>query len=132
MPDAPKIFISYAHKDLKWLKELLEHLRPLKQQNKVALWTDQEIPTGANWHEEIEKALREADIAVLLVTPAFIASGFIHDTELPELLKKHVVWVAVESSFYRHTPLANLQCANDPSRALDMLQRPMRNREWVN
>src|SRR5579871_4245434 len=132
MPDAPKLFISYAHKDRSWLDQLLVHLRPMKQQNKVALWTDQEILTGANWHAEIEKALREADIAVLLVTPAFIDSGFIHDKELPELLKKQVVWVAVESSLYKYTPLANLQCANDPSRALDTLQKPARNRAWVN
>jgi len=131
MQDAPKLFISYAHKDKNWLDQLLVHLRPLKQQKKVALWTDREIPIGAEWHAEIESALKDADVAVLLVTPAFIDSGFIHDIELPELLKKHVVWIAMESSLYTHTPLAKLQCVNNPSKPLGDSRGNARNRALV-
>jgi len=131
MPDAPKLFISYAHKDERWLNQLLEHLRPLVQQQNIAAWTDRQIPTGANWHTEIQRALKEANIAVLLVTPAFIDSRFIRDTELPELLNKRVVWIAVESSLYEYTPIAKLRCANNPARPLEQISKSNRNSAWV-
>src|SRR5579871_6023083 len=131
MLDAPKLFISYAKADKKWLDQLLVHLYPLEQQQKIRQWTDRDIPVGAAWKEEIEKALQEADIAVLLVTPAFFNSGFIRDKELPELLKKRVVWVAVEASLYKFTPIADLQCANNPARPLDRLTGSVRSKVWV-
>ncbi|HLK55559.1 MAG TPA: SUMF1/EgtB/PvdO family nonheme iron enzyme [Chthonomonadaceae bacterium] len=131
MPDDPKLFISYAQKDKRWLDEFLIHLRPLVRQKKIAQWTDREILAGSVWQEEIAKALSEANIAVLLVTPAFLASEFIQESELPEALKMQVIWVAVEPSLYIHTPLAKLQCANKPVQPLAGLGRNARNTVWV-
>ena len=44
------VFISYSHKDRKWLDILLEHLAPHRHSG-VEIWTDQEIEPGELWHQ---------------------------------------------------------------------------------
>ncbi|HLK61160.1 MAG TPA: SUMF1/EgtB/PvdO family nonheme iron enzyme [Chthonomonadaceae bacterium] len=131
MPNAPKLFISYARKDEKWLDQLLEHLRSLELHGRITQWTNREITPGSMWRTEIAKELKHADIAVLLVTPAFLASQYIQESELPDLLKKRVLWIAVESSLYTHTPLADLQCVNQPSKPLGGYFGNARQKTWV-
>ena len=70
MPAARKtVFVSYAHKDRKWADELVTFLAPWIRDKRVNLWDDSQIQPGANWQREIQKALEEATVAVLLVTP---------------------------------------------------------------
>lgn len=89
------IFVSYAHKDnestdpsKRWLDRLLEHLEPLIQQHQLKVWSDRDIETGDDWHQRIQIALNDAKAAVLLISPAFLASKYIRNSELPVLLKK--------------------------------------------
>jgi len=90
------VFVSYAHEDNegkeakeRWLDRLLQMLKPLKLNDQVCAWSDKDIQPGRNWKEAIEFQLREyAKAAVLLVSPAFLASDFIRNGELPVLLKR--------------------------------------------
>ncbi|WP_198648685.1 GUN4 domain-containing protein [Cyanothece sp. BG0011] len=90
----PQIFICYAHKDnegsdpsKKWLDRLLEHLAPLELQDKADIWSDQKIELGVEWHDKIQTTLQQVKVAVLLVSPSFLASKYIRNNELPVLLK---------------------------------------------
>lgn len=119
-----KVFISYSHKDKKFLDELLAHLKPLERTGRVSTWSDQQIIPGSQWAEEIEIALDSAKVAVLLVTKDFLASDFIDQNELGPLLvaakEKGVAirWVLVRDCNWKKTPLKDYQAAYPPDKPL--------------
>jgi len=132
-----QIFISYSHKDRQWLDKLLTMLKPLQRQGFIKIWSDTLIRPGTKWREEINQALMSAKIAVLLVTPDFLASDFIAKDELPPLLEAAekegltVLWVAVSYSMYKVTEIGSYQALNNPAEPLDSLPPFRINQELV-
>ena len=84
-----RIFISYSHQDEKLFKELLVSLKPWQDQGILDVWTDQRLKASQNWHEEIQQAIDSAAVAVLLISPDFMASDYIRKHEIPPLVKAH-------------------------------------------
>ena len=80
-----RLFISYSHRDKDWVELVRTHLAILQMQGLVSAWSDENIRPGDVWQQEIETAIEEADVAVLLVSPNFLASEFIMRDELPRL-----------------------------------------------
>src|ERR1043165_8652964 len=129
------IFISYSHKDRKWLDLLLTHLRPYMRQGLPDIWVDTEIKPGTLWQQEIEKALAKARVAILLVSANFLASDFIATRELPLLLTRAkrddlaIMWIAASASAYKIIEISEYQAVNDPEKPLESLKGHARNRE---
>ncbi|MEM7063477.1 MAG: COR domain-containing protein [Cyanobacteria bacterium P01_B01_bin.77] len=84
----PKVFISYAHKDEHFKDELVTTLASMQRRNIIDAWQDRRIEPGKEWYQAIQTAMGECDIAVLLVSRAFLASRFINEEEIPRLLQR--------------------------------------------
>lgn len=83
-----KVFISYSHRDLAWVDKLRVHLKPLERQCGVQVWDDRMIEPGTTWEKEIEKALADVKVAVLLISADFLASDFIFCPASPQIPEK--------------------------------------------
>jgi len=132
------IFVSYSHVDREWLDRLQTHLAPYLRGERIKLgvWDDRQIVPGADWAAEIDRALAEARVAVLLVSPNFLASDFVARVELPAILRRAgtdltVFWIPIRASAYEATPLKDLQAAYDPRRPLSSLPRPKQDEALV-
>jgi len=126
------VFMSYAHADRTWLQEFEKMLSPAQS---VRLWTDQQIPQGSEWKDEIDRAMERCDAGLFFITKEALASAFVVGTELPYFLeqarrgKKKLFWVAVSAALHDLTPLAGIQCLNDPAKALVELSKGEVDRE---
>jgi hypothetical protein len=83
---ARSVFVSYCRSDRRWCDRLLVHLRPLVRDGVLDVWHDGQLDSGDDWPQKIRDAIDRAGQAVLLVSPGFLASDFIHHDELPPLL----------------------------------------------
>lgn len=124
-----KVFISYEHEDRELRKRLEKHLSPLIHEGKITIWKYEEIPAGANWKNQIDTHIDEADIILLLVSPNFIASEYCWGNEVSKALelhkaeKAHVIPILLKPIDWKNTPLGKLQ-------ALPAGARPVT--EWPN
>jgi hypothetical protein len=149
------VFISYAHADNespnpkeRWLDRFVEFLKPLVRQQDFTLCSDQEIKIGQNWHEVIQAHINDAKAAVLLISPAFLASDFIANSELPVILKNgadrgvRIFPILISPSVYKRAKykypdpktgpqeftIASIQAVNPPSKTLVEMTEGEQNR----
>ena len=122
------VFISYAHEDESYKDEMIKSLANLQRQNFVSTWVDRMIPPGDEWDKQINTALNEADIILLLISRDFIASKYCFDVEVKRAIERHndpednarVVPIIARFADWHETPFAKLQ-------ALPTGARPIKN-----
>jgi hypothetical protein len=95
----PVIFISYSHKDepdpflqpgeFRWLSYVKSFLDPAETHALVELWDDRRIDGGGDWRAEIDEALEQCAVCVLLVSRYSLSSRFILDVEMKRMLERH-------------------------------------------
>ncbi|MDD5323628.1 MAG: COR domain-containing protein, partial [Methylococcales bacterium] len=110
-----KAFVSYAHKDLEYLKALRTALSPLMRLQKLQLWDDRDIEAGVEWRKELFQQLEEADIVLCLVSADFVASDFCYQQEFGAALAAHhrgdktIVPVKLRKTDWKDLPLSEIQ-----------------------
>jgi internalin A len=133
-----QIFISYSHQDADWLAKLQTHLKPLMRNYPIDAWDDTRIQAGDEWQKEIEAALTQAQIAILLVSPDFLASDFIHNNELPPLLDAAknqgvtILWIPIRPCLHDEAQFSRYQPAHNPQQPLASLSAAEQDRAFVN
>jgi hypothetical protein len=125
-----QIFISYSHKDEKWLDRLSIHLKPIERDFNPNIWSDKKIKSGDNWQAEIRQAIKNCNLAILLISADFLASDFISTDELPPLLKaakeKGIIIIPIiisPSLIAFHESLSIFQAVNDYSEPMISLNQ---------
>jgi hypothetical protein len=130
------IFISYSHKDKRFLDELQSMLKPLQRTGAVDAWADNRIQASSKWHDEINKSLNNAKAAVLLVSKGFLDSDFIANRELPPLLEAaekdglKIFWVCLSNCLYDRTKIADYQAIHDIKKPLSKMTPSDRDDVW--
>ncbi len=86
---AVRVFVSYAREDRQLVGPLVKGLSThfaSSARYEVNTWMDSDIVLGERWRESIDKAINACDFGLLLISPAFCASKFIRENELPRFV----------------------------------------------
>lgn len=89
MTDQITYFVSYAHQNKSLATDFLRRLSVVLAPSKAyryARWMDSDLILGENWHRQIQAAINVCDLGLLLVSPAFLASKYIKESELPSFV----------------------------------------------
>ena len=87
--DSLKIFVSYSHKDIKYKKELMSHLKSLELTHNIDVWHDGKILAGDKIDSQVLIQLGISDIVLLLISPHFLASSYCIDVEVKKAISRH-------------------------------------------
>ena len=142
------VFVSYAHEDKNWLDRFTQFVQPLTQQDELTVCSDQDIGLGDDWKAHIQSHLNAARVAVLLVSPAFLASKYVRNSELPVLFRNArdndvtIIPIILRPCLFAETKykypdpttgpeeftLASIQAAGSPSKALSEMEESEQDR----
>src|SRR5215813_5839494 len=109
------IFFSYARKDEHLCSALENHLASLKNQGLIASWYAYKISAGKEQAQEVENALSQARIILLLISADFLASEYCFSVEVKQAMERHhsrtarVIPILLRPSNYQGTPFEELQ-----------------------
>ena len=110
-----EVFFSYAHRDEALRNKLEDHLRLLQRQGIITGWHDRRITGGTEWAGAIDDHLRTAQIILLLISSAFLASDYSYDVELRHAMARHeagearVIPVILRPVDWQSAPFGTLQ-----------------------
>jgi hypothetical protein len=113
--DRAKVFISYARPDADWAEQLRSYLRDLSKEELLEVFDDSQIDPSQKWWAQVEKALEEARVVVLLVSQAFFESAFV---QIPYIINRanleeiKVLPVIISPSNYQESPLVQIEPVN--------------------
>jgi hypothetical protein len=83
-----KLFLSYAHQDERYIKELRKDLKLMERNGLIATWYDHALIAGEKWEERILQELENADAIACQLSRDFLASEFCALTELRTAIKR--------------------------------------------
>jgi hypothetical protein len=133
-----KVFIAYSQKDKKHLNEFKTHLARYERYKLLDIWDETKILTGTKWLEEIQGALNITRVAILLISADFLASSFIEQNILPQILQAAeaggaiILPVILSHCVLEDTSLQEFQPFNSPSELLADKRPNARHKVWAN
>lgn len=109
-----RVFISYSYEDVDSIEKINQHLSGLEHENLISVWTPENILPGEDWLKAVSNHLEEADIILLLISLAFLASKFSHHIieqalECSEAGKARVIPIILRPCNWQDTLLGKLK-----------------------
>ena len=71
------------------MEPVKQHLLSVRNVGAVYVYDDSQLRPGAEWDLELKRRLDEADIVVLIVTRAFLASAYCTSVEVVRAMDRH-------------------------------------------
>jgi hypothetical protein len=118
------VFYSYAREDLALRDELAKHLTLLEKRGLFRGFHDRMIAPGSDWKGQLDRALGEARIILLLVSPDFFASDYCYDTEVRRAMERHeageacVIPVLLRPYAWKQAPFGKLSALPKDGRSV--------------
>jgi hypothetical protein len=115
MPEPWNLFYSYSHEDVLLRDELAKFLAPLKHRGRIIEWYDRKIDPGLRWESAISDKLHSADLILLLVSAAFLASDYCFGVEMEWAMLRakngsaKVVPILLKPCLWRESRFSELQ-----------------------
>ena len=133
-----KVFISYSSRDKRSKEQLRKNFAPFTESGKLNVWIDEsKIDVGDDWEKKLDKALKESELAVLLMSENFFDSEYIREKELPFILKSaqkkrmSVVPVLLKDCGWKEYKFLNkLQVIGASKPLMSIQSLPKRQKEW--
>jgi hypothetical protein len=110
-----KAFISYSHRDEKFLDRLHKHLAMLRREGAIDVWVDRRIEAGGKIDKEVAGALESSDLFLALVSPDFLDSNYCYEQEMQSALARSVdgslriVPIILEPCDWQASPLSQFK-----------------------
>src|SRR6266496_5254627 len=106
-----EVKISCCHDpvDEAYLDNFETHMSFLARSDQISIWSERDIPAGANPKQEIERHLKESDIVLLLVSPEFLES---HHWQMIEAKANKIssqIPILIRDSEWEQSPIGKLQ-----------------------
>ncbi len=83
------IYLSYAQKDEPLKQEFEDYLIILQDSQLISGWVERQVQRGIDWSQVIDPRISLADLFLLLISPAFLASGYCSGAEFREVFERH-------------------------------------------
>ena len=122
----PTVFISYSKSNVTQRKRLESELKILMNEGLLAsAWHDRMIDPGDTWDATIQEKLAEADVVIILVSVAALATDYITKHEIPKARELHqagktvVVPLILEACRWDKTALGNLNALPEKAKPLN-------------
>ena len=131
-----KVFCSYSHKDEDIKEELLTHLHTLDGKIDFDFWTDKKILAGTRWNDEIQTALIEANVILILLSSDYLSSSYCMEKEAALALSRHrnqeayVVPIIARAVQWQFTDFAEFQVL--PKGGLPIMKWSTRDEGFLN
>lgn len=120
-----RLFISFVAADKRFLEELIKHLSSLRQRLGIDIWHAGLIRAGQHREAAILRALKRADIALLLISPDYLATKQ-SCAEMRAALQRstdgtaQVIPIILRSCAWQETPLGSLLPLPKEGRPVDL------------
>lgn len=83
------IFISSSLKDIEWVKRIQDNLAHLLKKKNLSLWSYDFIYPGENWQKSIERAIKESQVVIVLISENYLNSS-LPEVELSLIIKRYL------------------------------------------